>query len=178
MIVSVAGTHGTGKTTLAYSICTFLKKNNISAVVLDERARECPFPINKDATNETQVWLIASHIKKELELMSKYNIVISDRCVLDSYVYGTSLDLGEDTCFKKLLDYCVCHIKKYYKRLYLLDPVSYNYCIDDGVRSIDSKWRLEIHELFKKLFTDNGIQFKELVQGDDLFGDLITLIGE
>jgi len=157
-IIALAGTQGTGKTTVAYEVCTELKKAGVSAVVMDERARECPFPINEIATNETQVWLIVSHIKKELELMKAYDIVVSDRSVIDPYIYGKVVNI-KNAIYSYLLNYCIEHIKKYYAKLYLLNPRAFDYCIADGVRSTNDSFRNAVHNKFIDTFSEYGIDF-------------------
>ena len=177
MVISVTGTHGTGKTTLAYNICTFLKKKGVNTVVLDELARECRFPINEEAIDETHAWLIASQIKKELDLMLGYEVIIADRSVLDPYVYGLSKVFKGSANFKLLKPYCVAHIKKYYGRIYMLNPTAFNYCEVDGVRSTDLKWRSEVHKLFVKTFNEEEIEYDLITNVEDVFKDLSFIVG-
>ena len=42
------GSHGVGKTTLAYSVAARLKSHDISLEVVREVARRCPLPINEE----------------------------------------------------------------------------------------------------------------------------------
>lgn len=55
MKIALIGTHGTGKTTLAYDIISKLKKKGIDADFLGEVARICPFPINEQTTKKSQI---------------------------------------------------------------------------------------------------------------------------
>lgn len=172
-IVALAGTHGTSKSTLAYSLCTYAKKSGINAVVLDERARECPFPINEDATSTTQSWLILSHAKKELELASKYDLVISDRSVIDPYVYG--ITLGLTGSYVELIDYCLYHMIENYIVTFLLDKDKFDYCKDDGVRSTNTKFRCNVDEMFKSVLLSFGTYYEIIKSEEQLLDSFIEV---
>ena len=169
-VIALSGTHGTGKTTNAYILCAEAKKLGINTVVLDERARECPFPINEEATNDTQAWLILSHAKKELELIRSYDLVISDRSILDPYVYGLSLNIKGP--YTSLLTYCVSHVLAHYESLYLLDKDAFSYCVDDGVRAMSTEFRDKVHQVFLDVLGNSGIDYKLVTDYTSLLDDL------
>ena len=167
MIIALSGTHGTGKTTLAYELCSKLKKKGIGSVVLDERARECPFPINKDGTEETQTWLIVSQIQRELELSLSYDTVVVDRSIVDPIAYG-NLTLGSGIYYK-FLSYCKSHIERYYSMIYVLNPKKFNYMQDDGVRDMDMSFRCAAHTELVKLYDQIGVEYKVIYEREDVF---------
>jgi hypothetical protein len=173
-IIGLSATHGVGKTTYAYELCTTLKKNGVSAVVLDERARECPFPINQIAVGESQAWIITSHIKKELELMHKYDIVVSDRSVIDAYIYGVVLNL--EGCFNYLDKYCIEHIKHYYKKLYVLDPNYFNHCVDDGIRDMDPVFRMSVHKALIDIYVQEKVPFTLVKDSNFIENDIENIL--
>ena len=173
-IIGLSATHGVGKTTYSYELCTVLKKKGISAVVLDERARECPFPINQDAVGESQAWIITSHIRKELELIQKYDMVVSDRSVIDAYIYGVVLNL--DGCFNYLGKYCIEHIKQYYKKLYVLDPEYFNHCVDDGVRDMDPLFRMAVHKALIDVYTQEKVPFSLVTDTNFIENDIESIL--
>ena len=55
MKVAFIGTHGVGKTTLAYGLAMRLKQLGANVGFLEEVARRCPFPINEETSLQAQV---------------------------------------------------------------------------------------------------------------------------
>ena len=87
MKVALIGTHGVGKTTLAYEVCTGLKKAGHNVELVTEIARCSPFPVNEATTLEGQLWILHAQIAAELEAAQRARYVICDRAVLDNYCY-------------------------------------------------------------------------------------------
>lgn len=169
-IIAISATHGTGKTTQVYNIAAFLKKQGKKVVVLNELARECPFAINKDGEDRTQVWLITEQIVRELQLMDRYDYVIADRSLFDSYAYASYL-CKKDWIFKDLWDYIVAHVNKYYIQTYLLNPVTFNYNFFDGIRDNDEIFRNLIHEKLKDVLSKSGARYKIVNTEEELYKD-------
>ena len=87
MKLALIGTHGVGKTTLAYDICALLKKASKNVDLVTEVARRNPFPINEATTLESQLWILHTQIADELAAAQRAPYVICDRSVLDNYCY-------------------------------------------------------------------------------------------
>lgn len=87
MKLALIGTHGVGKTTLAYDVCALLKKAGRNVELVTEVARRCPFPVNEATTLEAQLWILHAQIAAELEAAQRAETVICDRAVLDNYCY-------------------------------------------------------------------------------------------
>ncbi|HLW99360.1 MAG TPA: AAA family ATPase [Candidatus Acidoferrales bacterium] len=87
MKLALIGTHGVGKTTLAYEICSLLKKASYNVELVTEVARRSPFPVNEGTTLEGQLWILHAQIAAELEAAAHAPHVICDRSVLDNYAY-------------------------------------------------------------------------------------------
>lgn len=85
--VAFIGSHGVGKTTLCYGLAARLKARDVVLDVVDEVARRCPLPINRDTTLAAQSWIIHTQIADELVAASRNELVVCDRSVLDNYVY-------------------------------------------------------------------------------------------
>lgn len=85
--IAFIGTHGVGKTTLCYGLAARLKARDVRLEVVGEVARRCPLPINRDTTVAAQAWILHSQIADEILAASRHDLVISDRSVLDNYVY-------------------------------------------------------------------------------------------
>jgi hypothetical protein len=85
--LALIGTHGVGKTTLAYEICSLLKKSHYNVELVTEVARQSPFPVNAATTIEGQLWILHAQIAAELDAARRAPHVITDRAVLDNYCY-------------------------------------------------------------------------------------------
>ena len=62
MKLALIGTHGVGKTTLAYEVCSLLKKSHHNVELVAEVARQSPFPVNAETTLEGQLWILHTQI--------------------------------------------------------------------------------------------------------------------
>ncbi len=86
--ITIIGTHGVGKTTLAYQICSYLKEQLFNVKLIHETARSCPFPLNEDATEDSELFILHSHFLEELKAVAEgYEVYVSDRSPIDPYVY-------------------------------------------------------------------------------------------
>lgn len=154
-VIAFSGTHGTGKSSVAYDLAAKLKVAGKNVVVCDELARECPLPINQEAGELTQHWIIASQMRREIKLMSRYGIVVSDRSVIDALAYGTILKVMDDSWGHVLRKY----INTYYIGVYLLDPEVFNYHVPDGVRDMDTSFRMAVHNQLITLYETFNISY-------------------
>ncbi len=169
-IIAISATHGCGKTTIVYSLAAHLKKLGRNVVVLNELARECPFEINQEGEDRTQIWLISKHITRELELMDRYDYIITDRSLFDAYAYASYLTNGT-WIFEHLYEYIKQHIFKYYKKIYLLDPNKFNYNIEDGVRDNDVVFRQDVHDILSSILLHSGAPYKQVYTEEDIYVD-------
>lgn len=87
MKLALIGTHGVGKTTLAFEICAQLKIAGHSVELVTEIARGSPFPVNEGTTLESQLWILHRQIATELEMRPRAQYVVCDRSVIDNYAY-------------------------------------------------------------------------------------------
>lgn len=87
MKIAFIGTHGVGKTTLCYDLASRLKRQDRVVDIVQEVARACPLPINRDTTLQAQAWILHTQIAEELAAAARVDIVICDRSVLDNYAY-------------------------------------------------------------------------------------------
>ena len=84
-IIAESGSHGTGKTTAVYNKAAQLKLDcpdkKIGTHV--ENLAFCPYPINEETTEDSQLWIFTHHIQAELFLLTHYDILVSDRTIVD-----------------------------------------------------------------------------------------------
>jgi nicotinamide riboside kinase len=141
MKIAVIGTHFSGKTKLVKELYDILKKRYKRVTKIEEISRKCPHPVNEKTTFEAQLWIIVEHIKREMESL-KYDVVISDRSVVDNYIYMMRRFPGKA---KRVLPLVLEHAKTYD---FIFKTVPRETKIEsDGFRSTNSKFRTEIENL-------------------------------
>jgi nicotinamide riboside kinase len=85
--IAFIGSHGVGKTTLAFGLAARLKARDVSLDVVHEVARRCPLPINEATSVAAQSWILHTQVAEEVVAAARYPVVLCDRSVLDNYVY-------------------------------------------------------------------------------------------
>ena len=90
LFVGIAGTHSTGKTSFVQAVLKQAGTCGISVAVVSDTAtkcREAGFPILRDHTFESTLWIMTSVIKAELEAALRASLVLVDRPVPDALGY-------------------------------------------------------------------------------------------
>ena len=87
MKVAFIGTHGVGKSALCFALAAHLKRIDIPVGLVQEVARDCPMPINRETTLAAQSWILHTQIAREIAAAEKNQAVVCDRSVLDNYAY-------------------------------------------------------------------------------------------
>lgn len=169
-IIALSSTHGTGKSTLAYSLCARLKHIGKNVVVLDELARRCPFPINRNGEHKSQVWMICRQIVYELELInSDFQYIIVDRSVLDPYIYGRVLGcLPDDFSLGLITD----HIRRYYHKIYVPHKDHFDHQHDDGIRDMNPEFRNNVYNKLVEVYKELDLDHKIVEHSSEVFRDL------
>lgn len=155
MKIAFIGTHGVGKTTLAYELCNELKKQSLDVGFIDEIARRCPFPINEATSLEAQTWILATTMARELELSKIYPNIICDRSVLDNYVY-LHHKFGHIPELHGLASYWV----RSYDLLFKV-PFTRKYLRPDGVRSTDLEFQESIEQELIGMLNKDGVSYHD-----------------
>ncbi len=157
MKLALIGTHGVGKTTLAYDICSLLKKSGQNEEMVTEVARLCPLPVNEGTTREAQLWILHKQITTELEAGQRAPSVICDRSVLDNYSY-----LVNQAGRQEGLEGWLVNWLESYDLLVGVPLVRESIyangfrqpALDDGFRSTDRAFQQRIDALIKELLAD------------------------
>lgn len=157
MKLALIGTHGVGKTTLAYDVCALLKKQGQNVELVTEVARRCPFPVNEATTLEGQLWILHAQIASELDAAQRAPYVICDRSVLDNYCYLVN-KCGRQPALERWLERWL----ESYELLVGVPLVRESiYAEDfrqptlaDGFRATDRAFQQKIDALIKELLTD------------------------
>jgi AAA domain-containing protein len=155
--VALVGTHGVNKTTIAYELAGILKRRGQTVELLTEIARECPFPLNEQATREAYQWIIARQIQLEIEKAPRADVLVCDRSVLDNYAYYVRRYGSEDPDSEALGLFCDSWMRTY--RLLVRLPIT-QAPAPDGFRSTDAQFQHDIDllcdELFESAYSSNS----------------------
>lgn len=88
--VGITGTHSTGKSTFVKHLRQLAEQRNIRTASISDKATNCRdrgFPILKNHTFESTLWIMVSVIQEELEEGLTADLVIVDRPVPDAIGY-------------------------------------------------------------------------------------------
>jgi len=139
--IALVGASSTGKTT----VYELLKNKLPKYEFVNESTRTVGsygFPINEKGTDATQLAISSFHLEA---LLQPYNLVL-DRCYMDVLVYSRFMK-GVNTYTNDYIEDTWNRVKKEYTH-YIYFPIEFD-SVDDGVRSVDEKWRKEIDSEFK-----------------------------
>ena len=179
--VALVGTHGVGKTTVAYELGGAIKRRGCTVELITEIARECPFALNDQASREAHQWIIARQVQLEIEKRPRAEVLICDRSVLDNFAYYARLygTAGEQA--EALLGYCRAWTSTYdlLVRLPVMAPLT-----DDGFRSTDVAFQHEIEhwcdELFEGRYDEQSrpTYIRHLLTANDIAGYILACCAE
>lgn len=163
--IAFIGTHGVGKTTLCYGLAARLKARDVSLHVVEEVARRCPLPINRDTTVAAQSWILHTQIAEELIAGARYPVVICDRSVLDNYVY-LLLSAGRQKPLEELISFWTSTYDVLIHVPIIADPRP------DGMRSTDPSFQRAVEERLMAEMAARRLDVLELVgrERDDWVG--------
>ena len=157
--IALVGASSVGKTT----VYELLKSKLPEYDFINESTRTVGgygFPINEAGTSETQLAISSFH----LEALLCPKDVILDRCYLDLLVYSTYMDNLSNSAYNYILDTWLRVMNQYTHFIYF--PIEFT-SVDDGVRSVNEKWRTKIDAEFKH----------HLIAIKNLGGDYLTVTG-
>ena len=151
MIIAFTGSHGVGKTTSVYQKAYELKLElpNKRIGIFNENAAYCPFPINEDTTRDAQLWMFTNQISTEMDYLSRYHILVSDRTCVDCIAY--SLYRGFDDIAEKMIEFSRIHIHRY-KEVYFKEIENNPYAIENGYRTVEENFRFGVEKILKSLY--------------------------
>ena len=148
MKIALIGTHGVGKTTLAYEICSLLKKADHNVELVAEVVRHSPFPVNEATTLESQLWILHAQVAKELDAVARAPHLICDRSVLDNYCYLVN-KFGRQPHLEQWLVWWL----ESYSLLFAVPPLA-DGIPPDGFRSENLEFQERIHELIAEMLSE------------------------
>ena len=161
--IAITGTHGVGKTSLAYALFDKFTELNIKASLNTKLARsliEKGYPLGKEATSESYIQYIISQLRAE-QTAEKCDVFISDRTLLDPLSYSIvnqkyiNSTVPDDII--KLLE-SVWLLESIQYDLYVLVPIEFEMPIDD-IRPVDKKYRERIETQIASILSDYCINY-------------------
>ena len=164
-IISYSGTHGTGKTTSAAQTFKDMKilHPGKSVCLMHDLEAECPYPINKNGSQATQEWLFVNQIRQELSKLARFDIVVTDRTIVD--IIGYTYALGYESLAFAMLQYAGSHMYVY-KKIYFKHIAFNQFCYADGIRdATDDVFRRQVEEFIR-------IQYDQLIAAEYFAGEL------
>ena len=146
MRIGITGAQSVGKTTLLNALRSEkLFKDYAICDEVTRRVKGYGLPINEEGTDITQLLIMNEHIYN----VFMYDNMLTDRTVLDGFVYSTYLfkhgKIGDKT-MGKVRD-IFNRTWEQYDHVFYIEPEFE--IVDDGTRSIDLAFRDEIAELFE-----------------------------
>jgi hypothetical protein len=148
--IALIGTHGVGKTTLAFELAARLKRLDRRVELVTEVARDCPLPINRETTIDAQRWILHTQCAREIAAR-KADVLLCDRSILDNYAYLVHA-AGRQPDFEPW----VAGWSKTYAHLVKVPP--WRAPTFDGVREVDRTFQLEIDETIDSLVRDLAVE--------------------
>lgn len=157
MLIGFTGAQCTGKSTLL-SRCAKLKNNNEIFYGFDfveevtRKVKREGHNINLDGDNITQLFILNEHLKNH-NAIGNY---VLDRCILDGYIYTCCL-VRRGIVSSWVCEYACNLLTELVGKLDIIlytEPDDIR-LVDDGVRSIDYKFRQEIIDRYEELFREN-----------------------
>lgn len=149
MKIALVGAHNTGKTSLflrMYSCYKFAGLEFFPEVIREVQRNG--FRINENANDATQLAMCAYHLNH-----LSYENFVTDRCLLDNYVYAKVLSRSENPF---VTTDCADIIKKYHAQnankidLYVYCPIYFE-MRNDGVRTVNKEFQKAIDDEFQDM---------------------------
>jgi hypothetical protein len=125
--------------------------------------RQCPYPINQEASQEAQEWIFYHQIAAELHAVGRYDLVVADRTVMDVIAY--SMAAGFRLQGDSLLAVWRRH-SPWYSRIIFRHAATNAWNLEDGLRDTDPVFRARIeatlYELYKYERVTTQARFSEV----------------
>jgi hypothetical protein len=167
--LAIAGTHSTGKTSLLQGVESALQARGYTVARVSDlavEARSHGFPILRQHTFASTLWIIARGITLELEAELNADVVLVDRPVPDAMGYlfaalkhrNTHLMPPEESYLRALVKHHAVTYGRIFKTT--IDPGK---SIDaNKVRDMDPHFRSEVDEALAYVFSSFEIRYESL----------------
>jgi nicotinamide riboside kinase len=160
--IVLSGPQGSGKTTLLQKLEKEFKTRGKTVEIVNEVARDNPFGINAQATFFSQRWIYNTQMIRELRAEQQSpDIILCDRGIIDNLAYVERIHNRDEpfpiTEFLQQVEIARYWSQKYDYIIYL--PFNPSRLIDDGVRSTDVAFAMDIDERIQKMTKEFGLKY-------------------
>lgn len=168
-IITLTGTHGTGKTTLLQALSTFLNRHEIPHLIAPEVPRvvcemaDDPAFLHRGRNSlEKQMMLMIAQAVSEAKLAKETPLLICDRMMVDHWAYTKTLfrealiNAELDDILQRTVS---AHCSTYDKVFYL--PIEFT-LVEDGTREGDVAFQQEIDGEIQKQLDFHHVEFTTL----------------
>tara|TARA_R110000823_G_scaffold304926_1_gene426728 strand:+ start:980 stop:1510 length:531 start_codon:yes stop_codon:yes gene_type:complete len=158
MKIGFTGTMSVGKTTLVNALKDRAEfKNYTFATERSKHLRDLGIPLNTDSTIKGQVIFLAERCSELLQ-----PDMVTDRTVIDVMAFTS---LAKSIPIRYADDYCklAVNLIKEYDYIFYISPEGVE-LEDNGVRTIDPKYRIKIDEEIKKIISLNQPKIRKYVE--------------
>lgn len=155
-LIAVSGTHGVGKSTRVLELAQEMKMQHPGATVglIQELAACCPMPVNQHTTPEAQRWIFATQLAQELEMLCRYDLVISDRSAVDAIAYTHAS--GFFRLAEGMMGLMESHLPLY-ERIHFRMSGKNDFHFADGVRDGCRDFRLRVERTMLDIYARLGL---------------------
>jgi hypothetical protein len=157
-IIAFSGAQGTGKTTAAGRVAGLyrdqIKFSGAGVCLITDIERQCPYPINQEATHEAQQWIFNKQMAAEILAAAEYDIVVTDRTLMDVIAY--SFVAG----FRAQADDMLAVWRRhacYYRRIVFRNIATNHWNFEDGCRDTDPVFRARVEATLYELYRYVGM---------------------
>lgn len=168
MKIAFIGSHGVGKTGLAWTLAGYLKKEGHNVEMLPEAARiiaDSGFKINENSTEKAQNMILKKQMDLENNYSMKYDFLVCDRSVIDNFIYLIRVLKNKKMTKKDLekkLKLYESKIKKHIKEapydyIFYVPAVKNVFNKNDSYRSKNAGFREEIDSLLTDYLNKSNI---------------------
>ncbi|MCP3104499.1 ATP-binding protein [Myxococcus sp. K15C18031901] len=170
LIIGIAGTHSTGKSTFVETLQERISSQGFRAEKIGDlatNARSKGFPILRDHTFESTLWLMATGIQRELEaLNSQPDVLFVDRPLPDAlgYLFAALDHRAEMIRIEErryLVDLARNHAQRY-GIVFLTSPDQSMGIDKSKERDHDEAFRMNVARQMPKVFMELGINTRTL----------------
>ena len=158
--IGITGSHGTGKTTLTKHLA-----GRQGYKLLPEAPRQAlqfGFPVNENTSLETEFWIFGKQLEMEMIAGSNY---VADKCFIDLLAYAMYIFKDNGEFLKVLKDITKKAVKNYNLVIYL--PSGEFPIEDDGVRSTDPKFQMDIDKQIIEILKEFDLEFIKITGGKE-----------
>ena len=159
-IIAYTGAQGVGKTTSAYQTAAMVKIENPDktvGVLVDVEAG-CPYPINRECPEAALQWIFFTRLAMELEMAVRYDLIITDRTVMDTVAY--TFHAGYRVLAEEMRYIARRHMD-IYQSIRFLKTSSFAYNFKDGIRDTNEEFRMEVEDILLSFYQMAGITEQE-----------------